>query len=219
VNAGFSNLWTLKNELLAKSMPDSLSFDAVITALGLGVANQFERFTNRKFCYVVNDQEVFPADRCEFLLSRFPINSGPNAYGGPDAVSAEKKCNEADGFFALDNCFIRVIDQANGIINTGDIDAGRHYEQIRFTFTGGYFWNTLDKSDAGYPLQQPVGSTLLPNDLLHAWILQCRHIWKNLDKIGLDLLNDGQIRSLRFPEDFAPTVAATLNSYKRYNLV
>jgi hypothetical protein len=210
MNVGFSNLETLKGQLLAGSVKTSTQFDDIITALGLGVAGQFEHFTNRRFSYQVDAQEVFPADRAEFCLSRFPIQA---------VTLAEKKKCEADGFFALPAKFIRVIDQANGIIHHGECDAGRYFEQIRFTYSGGFYWNTAEQKDNPYPTAQPAGVPALPSDLLQSWFLQCKHIWKNIDKIGTDLLSDGGVKSLRFPEDFAPTVETTVGNYKRYNLV
>lgn len=210
MDVGFSNLETLKRLILAESMQSNKAFDNQIITLGVGIKNQFENFTNRNFARLVGAQEVFPADRCEFLVSRLPIEV---------VTLAEKKKCETDGFVAQCAEFIRIIDQANGIINTGDIDAGRHFEQIRFTYTGGFFWNTLEKGDPNYRAQLPAGAAALPNDLFFAWVNQCKHMWKNQDKLGLDLLNDGDIKSLRFPQDFAPTIEATLNSYKRYNLV
>jgi hypothetical protein len=210
VNAGFSNLADLKNQLLAGTVKNDIGFNDLILTLGQGVAEQFELFTNRKFCYLTGAQEVFPADRAEFCLSRFPIVA---------VTLAEKKRCEEEGFFALPAKFIRIIDQANGIIHHGECDAGRYHEQIRFTFNAGYYWNTAEPKDAVHPSPWPAGASPLPKVLLEAWFLQCRHIWKNIDKLGTDLLSDGAIKSLRFPEDFAPTVDATLYNYKRFNLV
>lgn len=209
MNAGFSNLDTLKKTLLAGTMKADVRFDKIIAALGLGMATMFENTCNRKFARLVGVQETFPADRCEFCLSRKPVES---------VATAELKLNETDGWVMQDATYIRAIDLKNAIINTGDRDAGPYYAQVRFTFTGGYFWETLEPDDANFPSDLPDGASALPDDLFNAWILQCRHIWNQLDKTGANILKDGEEKSLRFPQDFAPTVENTLGQYKNFNL-
>ena len=39
-----------------------------------------------------------------------------------------------------------------------------------------------------------------------------------MDKLGVDLLKSGAEQSLRFPEEFAPTVLKTLGQFIRYTL-
>ena len=209
MNAGFSNLNTLKQTLTPGAKSD-LRFDKVITALGLGVAAQFGNFCNRKFARVVGDTAVFSADRCEFVLPRTPLES---------VTLSELKIKEVDGWVAQDSTFIRAIDQGNGIINTGSVDVGPWFGQVRFTYTGGYVWETLEPDDMAYPTIPPAGAAALPADLFNAWLLQCRHIWSLMDKIGTDLLADGSEKSIRFPEEFAPTVEKTIGQFIRYNLV
>lgn len=210
MNAGFSNLATLKKMLLASSLKNDTRFDAVIQALGLGVANQFENLCGRKFGYVVGDTETFPADRAEFILSRTPVT----------AVTAwAVKHNEQDGWVARDLACIRFINLVNGIVNPSDHDVGPWHAQVQFTFTGGYFWEQLEPDDAAFPSAAPAGAAVIPNDLFNAWSLQVRHLWRQLDKLGVDILKAGDEKSLRFPEDFAPTVENTLASYIRYKLV
>jgi hypothetical protein len=209
MNAGFSNLKTLKQTLLP-SLKADIGFDQVILALGLGVAAQFGNFCNRKFSRVVGDTAVFSADRCEFVLPRTPLET---------VSQAELKIKETDGWVVQDSAFIRAIDQGNGIVNTGSTDVGPWFGQVRFTYTGGYFWETLEPDDANYPSAVPAGAAVIPADLYQAWLLQCRHLWSLMDKLGTDLLADGSEKSIRFPEEFAPTVEKTLGQYIRYNLV
>ncbi len=211
MNTGFSNLDTLKKHLLANSEKNSVRFDAVITALGLGVAGQFANLTSRKFARLENATEIFPADRCEFVLSRVPLES---------VSQAEIKNTEAEGWVVqTDPNFIRAINLADGIINTGPGDAGPYYAQVRFTFTGGFFWETLEPDDANFPSTVPDGAALVPDDLFKIWLLQCRHIWGLMDKLGVDLLKDGAEKSLRFPQDYAPTVNESLGQFIRYKLI
>lgn len=210
MNAGFSNLDFLKKQLLPKSVSDK-RFDAVILALGTGVATQFSNYCQRPFCRLVNATEVFPADRAEFILSRAPLET---------VTQSELKVAESDGWVVqTDPNFIRALNLINGIIDCGPGDAGPYYGQVRFTFTGGYFWEQLEPDDAGYPSQLPAGANAVPSDLVNAWLLQCRHLWSLMDKVGTDLLKDGAEKSLRFPDDFAPTVENILGDYIRFKLI
>ena len=211
MNAGFSNLDTLKKHLLASTLKNDVRFDKVIAALGLGVAGLISNSCNRKFARVENDTAVFSADRCEFLLPRTPLES---------VSLTEVKTNEVDGWVAqTDPNFIRAVNLANGIVDCGPRDVGPYYAQVRFTFTGGYFWETLEPDDAAFPSALPAGATPLPDDLLNAWLLQCRHQWTQMDKLGVDLLKSGAEKSLGFPEEFAPTVQKTIGQFTRYTLV
>jgi hypothetical protein len=131
----------------------------------------------------------------------------------------ELKLNETDGFELQTPSPIITVDQAAGVVYLPDgADLGPYTAQVRFTYTGGYAWETLEPDAAGYPTALPQGAATLPADLLAMWILQCKHIWGMMDKLGTDLLKDGTAKSLRFPEEFAPTVAKTLGQFTRYNL-
>ena len=210
MNAGFSNLATLKTNLLPNTSKNDVRFDKVIAALGLGVAAQFANLTQRNFERVVGDTEIFPADRCEFLLSRAPLEA---------VTLCEIKVTEADGWIPQDASLMRSIDLVNGVINCGTADLGPYYAQVRFTFTGGFCWEQLEPDDANYPTQFPVGANMVPDDLSNAWLLQCRHLWGRLDKLGTDLLKGGDEKKLGVPQDFAPTVEKTIGQFIRYKLV
>ena len=212
MNAGFSNLDTLKKQLLAGTMKNDVRFDATILVIGQGVAGQFETFCNRKFMRVVGDTEILPADRCQFLLSRFPL----------EAITAvDLKMTEALGFESQSpTTFYNTVGLKSGIVNCPEgADAGPWYAQVRFTYTGGYWWETLEPDDASFPSSMPAEASPLPQELFLAWVLQCRHLWSQIDKLGTDILKDGKPSSLRFPEEFAPTVQKTLGQFTRYNLV
>jgi len=213
MNAGFSNLDTLKKHLLAGTMKADVRFNDTIKSLGLGSAGLFANTTNRKFARVVGDTVMFPADRAEFILPRYPIES---------IASLELKVTETDGWVLQPATAIRAIDTRSGIVNCGDVDLGPYYAQVRFTYTAGYWWETLEPDDDAYPSVPPVGAALVPDDLFQAWLLQCRYMWKRLDKIGVDLLKDAETVAMRaggLVEDFAPTVEKTLGNYTRYSLV
>lgn len=212
MNCGFSNLDTLKKHLLAGTMKADVRFNDVISALGLGTVGLFEQTTNRKYQRTVGDQAIYPADRAEFILPRYPIES---------IATVELKLSETDGW-VLQPTAIRTIDSQSGIVNCGDRDLGPYYGQVRFTYTGGFWWETLEPDDAAYPSALPIGANPVPNELYQAWLLQCRYMWKRLDKMGVDLLKDAETVAMRaggFVEDFAPTVEKTLGNFTRYTLV
>jgi hypothetical protein len=216
MNCGFSNLATLKANLLAPALVTSTDFDARITTLGLGVAAQFANYCNRKFDRAVNAQEIFAADRVRFLLSRFPVES---------VSLVELKLAESTGWQQLDAPpwnILQTIDTKSGIIvfpNGNDV--GPDYAQVRITFTGGFWWPVLDSGDAGYPDTIPAGANALPYDLIQAWLTQCRNVWNAMDKIGDKITEVGS--NVRQPSeviaglDLAPAVKLTLNNFARYS--
>jgi hypothetical protein len=221
MNAGFSNLFTLKANLLAEANAAGTDYDAVITALGLGVAGQFQKICNRGFGRVVGQQEVFGADRVEFLLSSYPVE--------PPITLVEYKADEPTGWVEqnqsnspdnVDNLIIKSLDAANGIISfDDDQDCGPYWAQMRFTYTSGYFWEQLEPNDPAYPTMMPATATPLPDSLQLAWLLQCRNIWNTMDKLGLTLVEKEAKLNRKFVEPFAPTVMETLASFVRYTFV
>ena len=216
MNAGFSNLDFLKKQLLAKSFSSDKRFDDLILALGLGIANQVEKFCGRKFARLVNAQETFAADRASFLLSRFPVE--------PPISLVEYKQDEPTGWATQNQTaqsndrVIQSLDAESGLIYfRDDQDCGDYWSQMRFTFTGGFFWEQLEPDDANYPSPVPATATPLPDSLRLAWLLQCKHVWAFNDKVGTDLLKSGDQKSVRFPEDWALGVETILADFVRPN--
>jgi hypothetical protein len=183
MNAGFSNLATLKANVLAVELRPRTTWDTQLAAIGLGVASAIENHCSRKFARVAGDTETFAADYSHFQLSRKPV----------EAISKiELKLSEADGWTTqVINDFVRTIDYERGFIYLPDVDAGEADQLIRFTYTAGYFWETKETSDAGYPTAQPVGSAPVPEDLKLAWLLQVRTTWQSVDKLGTDITKTG----------------------------
>ena len=217
MNAGFSNLATLKAHLLAPSLAlaAETTYDAVLTTLGLGVAAHFDSVCNRKFTRAAGTTDILPADMCQFLLPRFPVES----------ISAiDLKTTEADGWVAqVINDFVRTIDLAKGIVYLPDgADAGPYYAQLRFTYTGGYFWNILEPADVGYPTALPSGANALPPDLKLAWLLQCEAVWKARDKLGTEIIERDDVKfvnSALSELKLVPQVKAILQQFTRINMV
>jgi hypothetical protein len=215
VNAGFSNLATLKAYILGSVLNAATNYDVLVAGIGLGIAAEFEKYCGRSFGYVIGAQEVFPADRTEFILTRPPVA----------AVTgwAVKRC-EADGFVARDLTHIHFINLANGIVAPHhEREVGPWHHQVQFTYTGGYWWPQLDVGDAGYPDTAPAGSTPLPNDLQLAWLLQCHEVWKKKDKFGQAISSDDEtvvrISAANLQNKLLPQVESILAGYVRYSLV
>lgn len=212
MNAGFSSLKKLKEQLLAEALRAGSKYDAPLLVLGKGVVGQFERFCDRKFLRVENATDVIAADRIQFLLSRFPIES---------LSRIELKDNEADGWVEQTIAtLVQTIDAENGIVNLPDsADAGAWWAKLRFTYTGGYWFDETEEGNDALP----SGATAVPDDLFLAWILQCKTVWQSLDKLGTKITEvgpgsqfvTGTLNSL----DLTPTVKQMLGQFKRYNLV
>lgn len=211
MNAGFSNFDTLKKHLLGGSTAkNETRFDTKMKLIGLGMAGAIESFCNRKFSRCVGAQEILPADRVQFLLSRFPI----------ETVSAvEIKQNETDGFILQQTSPIVTIDQEAGIVSfASGSDAGRFTSQVRFTFTGGFWWEKSEPDDVDYPTNLPTGANLLPPDLQLAWLLQCEIVWSKLDKLGLSLTDDPDEQSKISDLKLDGMVKQMIGQHVRYNL-
>ncbi|HAO80686.1 MAG TPA: hypothetical protein DCQ92_17280 [Verrucomicrobia subdivision 3 bacterium] len=215
MNAGFSNLDTLKQHLLAPALRAGVTYDVQLADLGLGMAGLIEQFCNRKFLRVENDTAVFTADRCEFLLPRTPLES---------VSLAELKIAETDGWVTqTDPNFIRSLNLTNGIVDCGPRDVGPYYGQVRFTFTGGYWWGMSEPNDVDYPNNLPTGANILPGELKLAWLLQCKHVWQTIDPRGVKIVATAEGRvtpQVSFSDlDLVPQVKETLAQFIRYSLV
>ena len=119
---------------------------------------------------------------------------------------------------------IRALDAATGIIYfREEIDCGGYWAQMRFTYTGGYFWETLEPADGNYPTTMPSTATALPADLQLAWFLQVAEVWKKKDKLGQGIATDddkgGRINPANLEEQFLPEVKSILSQYIRYSFI
>jgi hypothetical protein len=208
MNSGFSNLATLKAHLLGDALRASTEFNEVILALGLGVAGIIERHCNRKFARAVGSTDILPADRIQFLLPRFPIES---------VTAIDVKRSESEGWVAQTvNEFAKTIDLRSGIVHREDgPDAGDYSTQVRFTYTGGFFWEQLEPADMGYPTAQPAASTALPHDVRLAWLLQCQDAWQRRDKLGADIAQSSDFQSALAEIELLPFVKMNLRNFIR----
>lgn len=211
MNLGLGNLDTLKKHLLGKSVQADTRFDGIIADIGRGVAAQFENYCSRKFGRATSEVEIQPADRATFLLRRYPLES---------LTSIHIQFSLADGWEAQTvNDLVQNISYEAGVVYLrGSADAGEARAQIKFTYQGGYFFETLEPDDASYPTATPSGSFALPDDLKHAWLLQCRRIWDGIDKTGLSLVDKPETQTV--PNlDLTDGVKAILDDYRRMDLL
>ncbi len=208
---GLANLVYLKSQLLAAVLRDGTDYDAPLTTIGKGVATQLENACQRKFARLEGAVEILPADYCQFLLERYPLES---------ISKIELKLTEADGFVEkVINDYVRTIDLKVGIVNLPDgQDAGPWYARLRFTYTGGFWIDDTDDISGTVP----EGQTELPADLRLAWVLQCREVWNKTDKSGVGII-EGMAEKVKIPSlseiKLIPQVEQILTDYIRPNLV
>jgi hypothetical protein len=178
MNAGLSNLATLKAWLLPESLRAATDYDAQILAIGLGIAGQLESFCNRKFARVEDATCETSANRSHVSLDRFPIEQ---------VTTIEVRESLADGWVdqGTINEVVENISAEAGLVGFGVALSALPTSRLRVTFTGGFFWEQLEPDDVGYPTAQPDGSTALDDTVRLAWLLQCEHVWAQRDKLGL----------------------------------
>lgn len=207
MNCGFSNLDTLKKRL--KLPEGDAQFDDVVAAIGLGLAGSIEQFCQRKFA-LQQVTESFGADRIQFLLSRTPLLS---------LDKTEFKQDETTGFVEQDSTFIQSIDSDNGVIYLPDgNDPGKYWSTVRFTYTGGYWWEMLEPDDEAYPSQITAGAAALPDELKNAWLTICERVWSKRDKLGLALVDKPDAQSMLDDFKLGTFEKQTLSNFVKFNL-
>lgn len=209
MNAGLSNLATLKAWLLPESLLSGTDYDDQIAALGTGVAAQLQRHCNRLFPRAVADTFECPADVLHVILPRFPVEAAP---------TIELRDDLAAGYVAQTyNDLVADHNLAAGLIRFGAW-AGASTSRLRFTYTGGYFFEQLEPDHVSYPTSQPAGSTAVPADLQLAWRLQCELVWKQRDKLGLNIAEKPSAEAILSSVELLPYVVQLLRPFVRHTL-
>lgn len=176
MNAGLANLATLKAWLLPASMLAGSDYDDQIAAVGQGIAAQLQRRCNRLWARTVDDTFEVEANRLHVVLPRYPLEAAP---------TIEVRDDLSGGYVAQTYNDLVIDHNLNaGLIRFGSW-AGSSTSRLRFTYTGGYWWEQLEPDHEDYPTSQPTGSFAVPEDLLLGWRLQCEHVWQQRDKLGL----------------------------------
>lgn len=185
MNCGLSNLFTLKQHLLADALRPLTDYDVVIQDIGQGAADVIENECNRKFARACGATQIFQLDRRSFVVERYPLEA---------VTKIETRAKQSGEWIEQDlDSFVSNISLNAGIIYLGEgADPDAYTGQARITFTGGYWFETLEpKGEEGYPSEMPEGATALPRDLKLAWLTLCRLVWQAIDKTGVDVTKTG----------------------------
>ena len=153
MNIGLGNLTELKGQLLAASLRADTNYDAVISGIGLGVANYFDQYLQPDFRADGGPGGHFLGDRRHWYLNCFPVES----------ISAlAKKDDESDGFvsYALPpdpSSLIQAMQMDQGYIMFIALQ-GYYWSRIQVTYTGGFWFDTTEDGSG----VMPAGATPLP---------------------------------------------------------
>jgi hypothetical protein len=207
MNAGLTNLDTLRKTLLASSLAGETKFDDRIKVIGLGMAGAFDKHCNRRLGYKENDTMQFSGDRPHYYLPRYPIVS---------VAAIQMKYFRTDAWTDISDQPISMNEEI-GLVHFG-YTLGRHPLQVKATWTGGYWFETKEPEDDGYPSAAPAGATLLPDDLRSAFLLQCERVWYAGDQLGMGLVGKPGEESGIERLELAPLVKTILKGYVRYQL-
>lgn len=219
MNAGLCNLTTLKQLLLPGTLgTGDTRFDLALQVLGNGVRGAFEQFCNRRLAYLESDTVDFLGNRPHYYLPRFPISS---------VSKIEMRYFQTDDWSEITGQPIS-ISYENGMIAFG-YTLGREPLRVRATWTGGYWFETKEPGEDGYPSTKPTitdpvalrnGAVVasLPDELLAAFLWQCETVWQSRDKLGLSLIDKPDQQSTLGKVELNPMARMVLNQYIRYQL-
>lgn len=200
LNAGFASRSVLLAALLAEELRADATWAPPILQVGLGVAAAFQRHCNRRFERVVGAVDEYRDAIYHCVLERYPVES---------VAKIETQARHGAEWIEQDLA-IQDIDPAAGVLYlSSSLDSSG---RIRVTYTGGYWWDITDAATGTLP----AGATALPADLLHAWLQQCRAVWARVPKLGVPVAT--LTKDLTAFQPLEPDVAATLATYRRYQL-
>jgi hypothetical protein len=202
MDIGLGNLTELKGQLLAASLRNDTNYDAVITAIGLGVAAQFDKYCNRKLARLVGDFDQFRADRRHYYLKRYPVEA---------IASAQRQDTLTDGWQTL--AVTDLIQQWNLEIGYISFIALQGYEfsQLMVTYTGGFWYDTTE-NETGV---MPSTAAPVPADIKLAWYLQCQNVWRQWDKLGNQIAAAPERQTSDQTLQLAPAVRELLDDHRR----
>jgi hypothetical protein len=207
MNAGLSNLANLKAHLLPPALLAEATFDATILGIGRGVAGMFDSFCNRSLAYSGSASCIFTGCRDHYILPRYPIVGVPvlTMRQAPtdawDAVTGEPLS----------------MNEESGMLRFGGV-LGDDFLQVKAVWAGGFWVETAEPGDEGFPSSQPEGSTALPDALLTAFYTQCEEAWFAHDRLGVGISEKAGEGSAVAKSDLVPMVRQILSGYIRYQL-
>lgn len=170
MNAGLSNLLTLKKYLLPSTWQDVTAEDDAILAVGLGMAGLLEGHCARKFQRTVGATQEFDAAACIVQLERFPLET---------FTSLELQTEPGGDWEDVTDSILRHM--KSGMVKIDGPLASEGFATLRATFTGGFWWDTTE-DDTG---SLPSGATAIPAALQMAWISQCVAVYARMKNDGI----------------------------------
>lgn len=175
--------------------------DTVLQQLGLGIAMALQRSCRRTFARIADELFVTTTEGT-VVLPRYPIEG---------IAKIEARARYSDGWTEeLDA--IEDLDHEAGIVTLSL--TGR----VRITYTGGYWTETLEPTDNGYPSTMPSSATPLPADLKTAWLLATQNAWEHKDHwVPKVLGGNAETSPLNLADlaDNIPPVAQAITDYRR----
>ena len=153
---GYRNLTWLRNRLLPDALGDNGDWDNDLTAIGLGVAAHFDRFTGRVLRRTVGAVYNCAADTESLVVPCYPVETITSIYL-VDSFGSTLITGNVFGSNA-----------AAGIIHFSGAP-GNGQQTLSITVTGGY-WCENDMET------MPTGAAPMPDELVNAWVQQCRAI-------------------------------------------
>ena len=217
MNCGLCNLDTLKRHLLAGSLMGETKFDGVLAVIGLGVAGLFDTFTNRRLGWMESEIMTYSGDRPHMYLARYPIRQ---------VRSVNMRYFQTDTWCEITGQPITV-NFESGLVHFG-YTLGRFPLQVQTVWDGGYWFETLEPDEEGYPSAGPEASDdsnglparffLLPASVRAAFLWQCEAIWAARDKLGMGLVDKPEAQSAVGMLKLSPLVETILRPFVRYQL-
>lgn len=209
MKCGLTNLETLKQHLLEQELMSDARFDPTIAAIGNAVAGMFDELCNRKLAYDAQAVASIAAD-CDFMvLPHYPV---------VEIASVEVKGAGESEWTAMANEPLMCNDQSGLVYFSGQLGGNR--DLVRVTYSGGYWFETLEPGEDGYPSAQPDGAVELPGALRGAFLVQCEQLWQTHDRLGTGVAGgDGsQFLNTRLSTlELVPLVKETLKRFVRYS--
>jgi len=211
MDLGLGNLADVKNFVLPEAIVADTQYDSVLQTIASGIAERFNKYCNRKFARVAGEQVTFDAQRTFYLTPRFPFET---------LTKLELHATTTDVWDDITTAIVQS-DPAIGWIYFGCF-LGDPICLVRLTYTGGFFYETKEPTDEGYPTAVPAGSTPVPPDLKGAWLMQCLHEFQCKDRLLPTGLADA-VKSrtdLRFEQmQLLPEVQNAISQFRRYQIV
>jgi hypothetical protein len=199
MNAGLSNLATLKTQIMPPAMRSRTDFDDQLVTLGLGVALLINGFCNRLLTRVEDDTFRISANNLTISLPRYPLEEVTSVTLSSDGTST-----------AITTDIVRT-DLAAGLIHFDSVPGAQHDELI-IVYSGGYWFDSTEDESGTLP----TGATALPADLQTAFFLQMRHEVEQHRLFGLGAADDGKSKSSNAPQGLLETVKQILLPHRRF---